>query len=64
MSNHKKQQIKNILLLNLIMGIYNILSFSIYGSWSALIIGIINIGVWVFLRDMKLIPIIIKKLNN
>ena len=64
MSNHKKQQIKNILLLNLIMGIYNILSFSMYGSWSALIIGIINIGVWVFLRDMKLIPIIIKKLNN
>ena len=64
MSNHKKQQIKNILLLNLIMGIYNILSFSIYGSWSALIIGIVNIGVWVFLRDMKLIPIIIKKLNN
>ena len=64
MSNHKKQQIKNILLLNLIIGIYNILSFSIYGSWSALIIGIINIGAWVFLRDMKLIPIIIKKLND
>ena len=64
MSNHKKQQIKNILLLNLIMGIYNILSFSMYGSWTALIIGIVNIGVWVFLRDMKLIPIIIKKLNN
>ena len=64
MSNHKKQQIKNILLLNLIIGIYNILSFSIYGSWTALIIGIINIGAWVFLRDMKLIPIIIKKLNN
>ena len=64
MSVHKKQQIKNILLLNLIMGIYNILSFSMYGSWSALIIGIVNIGVWVFLRDMKLIPIIIKKLNN
>ena len=64
MSNHKKQQIKNILLLNLIMGIYNILSFSMYGSWTALIIGIVNIGAWVFLRDMKLIPIIIKKLNN
>ena len=64
MSNHKKQQIKNILLLNLIIGIYNILSFSIYGCWSALIIGIINIGAWVFLRDMKLIPIIIKKLND
>ena len=64
MSNHKKQQIKKILLLNLIMGIYNILSFSMYGSWTALIIGIVNIGAWVFLRDMKLVPIIIKKLNN
>ena len=64
MSKEKKKQIKSILLLNLIIGIYNIVSFSVYGSWSALIIGILNIGVWVFLRDLKLLPIIIKKMNN
>ena len=64
MSKHKKKQIKNILILNLIVGVYNIISFSIYGSWTALIIGSFNVGVWVFLRDLKLVPIIIKKINN
>ena len=61
MSKYKKKQIKNILLLNLIIGVYNIVSFSIYGAWTALIIGSLNIGAWVFLRDLKLLPIIIKK---
>ena len=63
MSKHKKKQIKNILLLNLIIGIYNIISYSIYGYWTALIIGSLNIGVWVFLRDLKLIPVIRKKIK-
>ena len=61
MSNHKKNNIKNILLLNLIVGVHNIINFSINGYWTALIIGAINIGVWVFLRDMKSIPLLIKK---
>ena len=61
MSNHKKNNIKNILLLNLIVGVHNIINFSINGYWTALIIGAINIGVWVFLRDMKIIPLLIKK---
>ena len=61
MSNHKKNNIKNILLLNLIVGVHNIINFSINGYWTALIIGVINIGVWVFLRDMKIIPLLIKK---
>ena len=60
MSNHKKNNIKNILLLNLIVGVHNIINFSINGYWTALIIGVINIGVWVFLRDMKIIPLLIK----
>ncbi len=64
MSKEKKKQIKNILILNLVIGVYNIISFSIYGSWSALVIGSLNIGAWVFLRDLKLIPVIIKKFNN
>ena len=64
MSKEKKKQIKNILILNLVIGIYNIISFSIYGSWSALVIVSLNIGAWVFLRDLKLIPVIIKKFNN
>ena len=58
MSLHKIQQIKNVLLLNLIVGIHNIINFSLNGYWTALVIGIVNIGVWVFLRDMKLIPLL------
>tara|TARA_Y100000588_G_C13762390_1_gene714593 strand:- start:287 stop:472 length:186 start_codon:yes stop_codon:yes gene_type:complete len=61
MSNQKKNNIKNILLLNLLVGVHNIINFSINGYWTALIIGAINIGVWVFLRDMKIIPFLIKK---
>ena len=64
MSSSKKCQIKNILLLNLVIGIHNIINFSINGYWTALIIGIINVGVWALLRDMKLMPILAKIINK
>ena len=64
MSSSKKYQIKNILLLNLIIGIHNIINFSINGYWTALIIGIVNVGVWALLRDMKLMPILVKIINK
>ena len=64
MTAYKKNQIKNVLLLNLIIGIHNIINFSINGYWTALIIGVINIGAWALLRDMKLIPILSKILNK
>tara|TARA_B100001250_G_scaffold170857_1_gene147121 strand:- start:895 stop:1089 length:195 start_codon:yes stop_codon:yes gene_type:complete len=64
MSVNKKKQFKNILLLNLIIGIHNIINFSINGYWTALVIGVINVGVWVILRDMKLIPVLIKIINK
>ena len=62
MNQEKQTQLKNVLLLNLIIGIYNIISFSLYGYSTALIVGILNIGAWVMLRDLKIINIIIK--NN
>ena len=64
MSVNKKNQFKNILLLNLIIGIHNIINFSINGYWTALVIGVINVGVCVILRDMKLIPVLIKIINK
>ncbi len=64
MSLKKRKEFKYILLLNLIVGVHNIINFSINGYTSALIIGIINIGVWCFLRDMKLIPIIIRRFEK
>ena len=64
MSLKKRKEFKYILLLNLIIGIHNIINFSINGYTSALIIGVINIGVWCLLRDMKLIPAIIRRLEK
>jgi len=64
MSLNKQKEFKYILLLNLIIGIHNIINFSINGYLSALVIGILNIGAWCLLRDMKLIPIIIERFNK
>ena len=64
MSLEKQKKIKNILLLNLIVGIHNIINFALHGYLTALIIGCFNIGAWVMLRDMKLAPIIIKRITK
>ena len=61
MNANKQKIFKKILLLNLIVGIHNIINFTLNGYLTAFIIGCANIGVWVMLRDMKLIPVIIKK---
>ena len=62
MSYNKQKTLKNILLLNLIVGIHNIINFALHGYPTALIVGILNIGAWVMLRDLKIISVIIK--NN
>ena len=61
MNANKQKIFKKKLLLNLIVGIHNIINFTLNGYLTAFIIGCANIGVWVMLRDMKLIPVIIKK---
>jgi len=60
MSKKKKESIQLALKLNLILGCYNIYLFSLDNMLFNLIVGSTNIGVWVFFRDMKLIPVIIK----
>ena len=42
---------KLVLLLNLIIGLYNVGLYALNDSFISLIIGAINIGVWVFYRD-------------
>ena len=64
MNREKQKNIKSVLLLNLVIGIYNIISFSLYGYPTALIFGILNVGAWVILRDLKIISIIIKNNKN
>ena len=45
---------KQVLMMNLIIGIYNIVCYSIYGYKSALLIGIINVGVWAFIKEISI----------
>ena len=64
MSQNKKEIIKLSLTLNLLLGIFNLYLYSINNMFFNLIVGSVNVGVWVFFRDMKLIPLIIKNKHN
>ena len=64
MSYNKQKLLSKILLLNLIVGVHNIINFSLHGYITALIIGVLNIGSWVMLRDLKIISFIIKNNKN
>ena len=57
---NKKEIITLTLKFNLIIGIYNLYLFSVGQSVFNLVIGSMNIGVWVFFRDLSLIPTLIK----
>ena len=55
MNKNKKQIMKLILKLNLILGFYNLFLFSQGNLMFNLLIGSLNVGIWVFFRDLKLI---------
>ena len=61
---NKKQVYSMILKLNLVLGIYNLYLFYYSNYLLNLVIGCLNIGVWVFFRDMKLIHLLLKKKYN
>ena len=58
--SEKKEMLRFVIIINLIIGFYNIYLFAYSNLLLNLIIGIMNIGVWVFFRDMKLVNIILK----
>ena len=66
MKKNKKEALKLIITLNLILGVYNLFLFSQNFLIFNLLVGSTNLGVWVFFRDMKLIPILLKynKIRN
>ena len=45
-------KVNAILWINYILGFYNLYLYSVGGSWFNLIVGSLNIGVWVFFRRM------------
>lgn len=59
--NEKIELLKFAIKINLIIGIYNLFLFSYGNTIFNLVIGSINIGVWVFFRDMKLVNTLMSK---
>tara|TARA_Y100001970_G_scaffold281636_1_gene392850 strand:- start:278 stop:487 length:210 start_codon:yes stop_codon:yes gene_type:complete len=55
MSTQKARDLSTASWINLIIGVYNIYCFSIGHLMFNLIIGVLNIGVWVFFRNPKTI---------
>ena len=52
--NEKVQTIKQIIWFNLFIGIYNLYMFNELNSIFHLVLGSMNIGVWVFCREKYL----------
>ena len=50
MSKQKQTDLKTMAWINLVLGAYNLYLFTIGGLLFNLIIGILNVGVWVFFR--------------
>ena len=50
MSKQKQTDLKTMAWINLILGSYNLYLFTIGGLLFNLIIGVLNVGVWVFFR--------------
>lgn len=60
----KERQLAAIVWFNLGMGIYNIYIFHIEYIMFNLVIGVLNIGVWAFLRNEELRLAYIKNRKN
>ena len=55
MSKEKIKDLSTVAWLNLVLGMYNLYCFSIRHLMFNLIIGILNVGVWVFFRKPEMI---------
>ena len=63
-ANEKKEMLSFAIKINLIMGIYNLYLYSISELLFNLVIGSMNIGVWIFFRDIKIVSAINKYKQN
>ena len=54
-TNEKKEMFKFAIKINLFMGIYNLYLFTFSGMYFNLIIGAMNLGVFIFFRDVKIV---------
>ena len=64
-TKERKEMLSFAIKINLIVGIYNLYLYSVSGLLFNIVIGSMNIGVWVFFRDIKVIALLNKyRLNK
>tara|TARA_Y100000996_G_scaffold397628_1_gene364838 strand:- start:594 stop:791 length:198 start_codon:yes stop_codon:yes gene_type:complete len=62
MNNKEKMELlKFAIQINLIVGMYNLFLYAYGNTILNLVIGSLNVGVWVFFRDMKIVQMILRK---
>ena len=59
--SEQSKQLAFIVWFNLFIGFYNLYIYRQDSKTFNLVIGILNIGVWVFFRDMKLVHVLLKR---
>ena len=52
MTKEKRETLRYIIWLNFFMGLYNLYVYTIGDWWFNLLIGSLNIGIWVFFRKI------------
>ena len=52
MTKEKREGLRSVAWLNLIIGFYNLYLYSQGDWWFNLLVGSLNIGVWVFFRNI------------
>tara|TARA_B100000902_G_C27291305_1_gene907291 strand:- start:1723 stop:1938 length:216 start_codon:yes stop_codon:yes gene_type:complete len=54
-TNDKKEMFKFAIKINLFIGLYNLFLFSFSGMYINLVVGAMNLGVFIFFRDVKIV---------
>ena len=63
-ANDKKEMFKFAIKINLFMGIYNLYLFTFSGMYFNLVIGAMNLGVFIFFRDVKILEALNQYINK
>ena len=63
-TNDKKEMFKFAIKINLLMGLYNLFLFTFSGMYFNLVIGAMNLGVFIFFRDVKIAEALNQYINK
>ena len=63
-TNEKKEMLAFAIKLNLLIGLYNLYLFSMSGMLFNLIVGSLNMGVYIFFRDVEIVNALNKYRNK